>query len=328
MLMVLKRTTIAILALGAGLSGSQLAFAQDQDWPSKPVRILVGFGPGGGTDLVARIVADRLSEALGQQFVVENRPGAGGTIAGGLVAKAPNDGYTGLAIATGHAVSAVMVKQVPYDPVKSFTPVGVLASSAYVVVVPKSSPATDLKSLVAHVKKEAGKLNYSTVGTGSTQHLIAEDVRQRTGMDAKQLSFRTTGEVVTALLRGDAAFAVELFHAVRGQVESGDLRLIAVSTPKRWPAAPDVPTLAESGLSGLGYSGWYAFLFPAGVAPSIVDKVHKALQQELSREDVKKKLEGAGAMANLSTPEELSKLIASDIANFQATASKAGLEPK
>jgi tripartite-type tricarboxylate transporter receptor subunit TctC len=279
MQMMIWRAVVATVVF----SWAPLTVAEAQDWPSKPVRILVGFGAGGGTDIVARLVADRLSEALGQQFVVENRPGAGGTIAGGLVAKAPNDGYTALAISTGHSVSAVTVKQLPYEPVKSFTPVGILASSAYVVAVPKSSPATDLKSLVAHVNKEPGKLNYSTVGVGSTQHLIAEDVRQRTGMDAKQLSFRTTGEVVTALLRGDAAFGVELYHALRGQVEAGELRLVGVSTPKRWPAAPNVPTLAEAGLPGFAYSGWYGLLFPAGVPQPIVDKLHKALAQELSR---------------------------------------------
>jgi tripartite-type tricarboxylate transporter receptor subunit TctC len=326
--MNVRRAAVAVLAVLCGAFAFAQFTAADDKWPGKPVRILVGFGAGGGTDIVARILAERLSETLGQQFVVENKPGAGGTIAGGLAAKADADGYTALAISTGHSVSAVTVKQLPYDPVGGFSPVGVLASSAYVVAVPKSSPATDLKSLVEHVNKEAGKLNYSTVGVGSTQHLIAEDVRQRTGMDAKLLSFRTTGEVVTALLRGDAAYAVELYHAVRGQVDSGDLRLIAVSTPKRWPAAPDVPTLAESGLAGFGYSGWYGLLFPAGVPQSIVDKMHKALQQELSRDDVQKKLAGAGALAGLSTPAELSKLIASEIASFRAVAGKAGIEPK
>src|SRR5512145_1479160 len=149
-MMIFRRIGLLVLAL----SCTQLQMAMAQDWPNRPVRVLVGFGAGGGTDIVTRILADQLSEVLGQQFVVENRPGAGGTIAGGIVAKAPNDGYTALAISTGHSVSAVMVKQVPYDPVKSFTPVGILASSAYVVAVPKSSPATDLKSLVAHVNKE------------------------------------------------------------------------------------------------------------------------------------------------------------------------------
>jgi len=315
----------AILCGGFGFTQTSAA---DDKWPAKPVRILVGFGAGGGTDIVARIVAERLSETLGQQFVVENKPGAGGTIAGGFVAKADADGYTALAISTGHSASAVTVKQLPYDPVASFAPVGILASSAYVVAVPKSSPATDLKSLVEYVNKEAGKLNYATVTVGSTQHLIAEDVRQRTGMDAKHLSVRTTGDVITALLRGDAAFGVELYHAVRGQVEAGDLKLIAVSTPERWPAAPSVPTLAESGLAGFGYSGWYGLMFPAGVPQSIIDKLHKALQQELSRDDVRKRLEGAGAHAGLSAPADLSKLIAAEIASFGAVAAKAGIEPK
>jgi tripartite-type tricarboxylate transporter receptor subunit TctC len=319
--MVFWRAAMAVLAL----SLAQLSVAEAQDWPNKPVRILIGFGAGGGTDVVTRIVADKLSEILGQQFVVENRPGAGGSIAGGAVAKAANDGYTALAISTGHSVSAVMVKQVPYDPVSSFEPVGILATSSYVVMVPKDSPATDLKSLVAYVNK-SDKL-YSTVGLGSTQHLIAEDLVQRTGMKVRQVSFRTTGEVVTALLRGDIAFALDLFHAVRGQVDSGNIRLIAVSTPQRWPAAPNVPTLAES-IPGFGYSGWYGFVFPAGTPQPIVDKMHKALQQVLAREDVKAKLAGAGAIASLSAPDALGKLIASEVRSFQQVATRAGLEAK
>jgi tripartite-type tricarboxylate transporter receptor subunit TctC len=319
--MVFWRAAMAVLAL----SLAQLSVAEAQDWPNKPVRILIGFGAGGGTDVVTRIVADKLSEVLGQQLVVENRPGAGGTIAGGVAAKAPSDGYTALAISTGHSVSAVMVKQVPYDPVSSFEPVGILATSSYVVMVPKDSPATDLKSLVAYVNK-SDKL-YSTVGLGSTQHLIAEDLVQRTGMKVRQVSFRTTGEVVTALLRGDIAFALDLFHAVRGQVDSGNIRLIAVSTPQRWPAAPNVPTLAES-IPGFGYSGWYGFVFPAGTPQPIVDKMHKALQQVLAREDVKAKLAGAGAIASLSAPDALGKLIASEVRSFQQVATRAGLEAK
>ena len=313
-MMKLWRAAAAAIALIC----AQFSAAEAQQWPDKPVRILVGFGAGGGTDLVARIVADKLSEVLGQQFVVENRTGAGGTIAGGAVAKAANDGYTALAISTGHSVSAVTVKQVPYDPVDSFAPAGILASSAYVLVVPKNSPANDLTSLVEHVNKDPDKLNYSTVTPGSTQHLIAEDVRQRTGMKAKLVTYRTTGEVVTALLRGDAAYAVELFHALRGQLESGDLRAIAVSTPQRWPAAPGVPTLAESGLAGFSYSGWYGILFPAGTPQPIVDRMHQGLRQVLANDDVKKKLEAAGAIAGLSTPGELAKLIASEVATFRS----------
>jgi tripartite-type tricarboxylate transporter receptor subunit TctC len=324
--MTIQRALIVMAAVA--LSCVQVPSASAQDWPSKPIRILVGFGAGGGTDVATRIVADGLSEVLGQQFVVENRVGAGGTIAGGVVAKSPNDGYIALAISMGHSVSAVMVKQVPYDPVNDFAPVGIFTNSAFVLAVPKASPATDLKSLIEYVNKQPGKLNYSTVGLGSTQHLIAEDLRQRTNMNAQPVSYRTTGDVVSALLRGDAAFAIELYHAIRGQVDSGDLRLLAVATPKRWPAIPNVPTVEESGIPNLGYLGWYGLVFPAGTPQPIIDKTYKALQEVLGRDAVKKRLEGVGAVANLSTPAEFRKVIESDIAGFREVAKKAGLEAK
>jgi len=299
-----------------------------QDWPTKPVHILVGFGAGGGTDVATRILADGLSEALGQQFTVENRPGAGGTIAGGMAAKAPKDGYTIVSLSMGHSVSAVTVKQVPYVPVADFAPVGIFTNSAFVVVVPKNSPATDIKSLVEFVNKQPGKLNYSTVGLGSTQHLVAEHLRQRASINAQAVSYRTTGEVVSALLRGDAAFAVELYHPIRGQVDSGDLRVIAVATPERWSAIPNVPTLAESGVTGIGYLGWYGLAFPAGTPQPIIDKLHRAMQQVLAKDAVKKRLEDIGAAVNLSTPEEFRKVIISDIKGFQDVAKTAGLEAK
>jgi tripartite-type tricarboxylate transporter receptor subunit TctC len=324
--MPIQRALIVMAAFA--LSCAQIPSASAEDWPTKPVRILIGFGAGGGTDVATRVVADGLSKALGQQFVVENRVGAGGTIAGGVVAKSEKDGYTALAISMGHSVSAVMVKNVPYDAVNDFAPIGIFTNSAFVVAVPKNSPATDLKSLVEYVNKQPGKLNYSTVGLGSTQHLIAEDLRQRLNINAQQVSYRTTGDVVSALLRGDAAFAVELFHAIRGQVESGDLRLIAVATPKRWSAIPNVPTVAESGIPGYGYLGWYALAFPASTPQPIVDKMHKTLEMVLASDDVKKRLENVGATANLSTPAELKKTIESDISNFKEVAKRAGLEPQ
>ena len=324
----MKRTYMVVVMAAALLSIAAAPSASAQDWPSRPIHILVGFGAGGGTDVATRILADGLSESLGQQFVVENRPGAGGTIAGGMAAKAPKDGYTVLAISMGHSVSAVMVKQVPYDPVEDFAPVGIFTNSAFVIAVPKNSPATDIKSLVEYVNKQPGKLNYSTVGLGSTQHLIAEHLRQRASINAQAVSYRTTGEVVNALLRGEAAFAVELYHPIRGQVDSGDLRVIAVATPTRWPAIPNVPTLAESGISGIGYLGWYGLVFPAGTLQPIVDKLHKAMQEVLAKDAVKKRLEGIGAVANLSSPAEFRKVIQSDIKGFQEVAKLAGLEPK
>ena len=324
----MKRLHLIVAAAAGFLLSAVASPASAQDWPAKPVHILVGFGAGGGTDVATRILADGLSEALGQQFTVENRPGAGGTIAGGIAAKAPKDGYTILSISMGHSVSAVMVKQVPYDPIADFAPVGIFTNSAFVVAVPRNSPATDIKSLVEYVNKQPGKLNYSTVGLGSTQHLIAEHLRQRASINAQAVSYRTTGEVVSALLRGDAAFAIELYHPIRGQVDSGDLRVIAVATPERWPAIPNVPTLAESGVTGIGYLGWYGLVFPAGTPQPIVDKLHKAMQEVLAKDAVKKRLEDIGAAANLSSPAEFRKVILSDIKGFQEVAKTAGLEPK
>ncbi len=234
---MLRSLKFAVVSFAAFALHPAAAIAQD--WPTKPVKILIGFGAGGGTDVATRIVAEGLSEILGQQFTVENRPGAGGTIAGGMAARAPKDGYTAVALSMGHTVSAVMVKNVPYDPVADFAPIGIFTNSAIVVAVGKNSPVTDLKSLVAMVHKEPGKYNYSTVGLGSTQHLIVEDLIQRTGMKAQAVPYKTTGEVMTALIRGDSAFAMDLYHAMRGQIDAGELRVIATATPKRWGADPE-----------------------------------------------------------------------------------------
>jgi len=299
-----------------------------QDWPTRLIRILVGFGPGGGTDVVTRIIAEPLSEVLGQRIVVENKPGAGGTLAGDMIAKGPKEGYDALMISTGHTVSAVMIKAQAYDAVKDFTPVGIVANSAFVVVVPKDFSAHDLKGLIEVAKREPGKLNYATVGIGSTQHLTAELLRQRAGISAQHVSFRTTPEVVTALLRKDVSYAIDLAHAVRGQVQSGDLRILAVATAKRWPSLPDVPTMMEAGIPDFEVLGWYGLVFPAGVPAPIVAKMRAGLAQVLSRESVRSQLEKVGALANLSTPEEFGRLIESEVANWRDVARKAGLEPK
>jgi tripartite-type tricarboxylate transporter receptor subunit TctC len=302
--------------------------AAAEDWPSKPIRVMVGFGAGGGTDVATRIVAEPLGEVLGQRIIVENRPGAGGTIAGDLVAKGTKDGYNALMISTGHTVSAAMIKSQNYDAVKDFAPVGIFANSAVAVVVPKDFPADTLRGLIEVIKKEPGKYNYATVGVGSTQHLIAELFRQRAGLQAQAVSFRTTGEVVTALFRKDVAFAIDLAHAVRGQVASGELKLIAVTTGKRFPSLPNVPTMIESGMPGFEVNGWYGMVYPAGVPKEVIDKSHKALTQVLSRDNVKKQLENIGAEAALSSPEAFGKLIAEEVVRWREVAKQAGLEPQ
>jgi tripartite-type tricarboxylate transporter receptor subunit TctC len=317
------------LAIAVAVAAATYAApAAAEDWPSKPIRIMVGFGAGGGTDVATRIIAEPLGEVLGQRIVVENKPGAGGTIAGDLIAKSTKDGYNALMISTGHTVSAAMIKSQNYDAVKDFAPVGIFANSAVAIVVPKDFPASDLQGLIEVIKKEPGKYNYATVGVGSTQHLIAELFRQRAGLQAQAVSFRTTGEVVTALLRKDVAFAVDLAHAVRGQVASGELKLIAVTTGKRFPSLPNVPTMIESGMPGFEVNGWYGMVYPAGVPKEVIDKTHKALTQVLSRDNVKKQLENIGAEAALSSPEAFGKLIAEEVVRWRDVAKQAGLEPQ
>ncbi len=301
--------------------------AAAEDWPTRPIRILVGFGAGGGTDVTSRIIGDALSEVVGQSIVVENKPGAGGTIAGDIVAKGAKDGYNALMVSVAHTVATATIKAQPYDAVNDFAPVGVVANSAFVVVVRKDFPADNLRDLIAIAQREPGKLNYGSVTIGSTQHITAELLRQRAGIEAQHISFRTTPEVVTALMRGDVSFAVELAHAVRGQVQSGDLKIIAVMTSKRWPTLPDVPTVQESGIPDFEVLGWYGLLFPAGVAPEIVAKTHSGLAKVLSRGSVHDQLEHIGALPGLSTPEEFRQLLASEVVKWRAVVKAAGLEP-
>jgi tripartite-type tricarboxylate transporter receptor subunit TctC len=314
------------IAIAAVAFAALPAAATADDWPTKPIHMMVGFGAGGGTDVATRIVAEPLGEVLGQRIVVENKPGAGGTIAGDLVAKGSKVGYNALMISTGHTVSAAMIKSQAYDAVKDFTPVGIIANSAIAVVVPKDSPANDLQGLIEFIKKEPGKYNYATIGVGSTQHLTAELFRQRAGLQAQAVSFRTTGEVVTALLRKDVAFAVDLAHAVKGQVASGELRLLALATGKRFPSIPNVPTMIEAGMPGFEVNGWYGMVYPAGVPAEVIAKTHKALTSVLSRDTVKKQLENIGAEAALSSPEAFGKLIAEEVVRWRDVAKAAGLE--
>ena len=286
--------------------------------------MMVGFGAGGGTDVATRIVAEPLGEVLGQRIVVENKPGAGGTIAGDLVAKGTKDGYNALMISTGHTVAAAMIKSQNYDAVKDFAPVGIIANSAIAIVVQKDFPANDLKGLIEVIKKDPGKYNYATVGVGSTQHLTAELFRQRAGLQAQAVSFRTTGEVVTALLRKDVAYRGRSRARGARPGRLGRAEAHRGATGKRFPSLPNVPTMIESGMPGFEVNGWYGMVYPAGVPKEVIDKTHKALTQVLSRDNVKKQLENIGAEAALSSPEAFGKLIAEEVVRWRDVAKQAG----
>jgi tripartite-type tricarboxylate transporter receptor subunit TctC len=321
----MQRAVLAA-AVAAGLCLSMASALAD--WPAdRPIRVLVGFGPGGGTDIVARIVAQPLSELLHQSVVVENKPGAGGSIASEDAARAPKDGYTATMISTGHTVSAVMLKSLRYDAVKDFAPVAMVADSAFVVVARKDFPAGDIKGLVTLAKASPGKLNFASVGQGSTQHFAGELLRQSTGIDVKHIPYRNTPAVVTALRAGEVDYAVELAHAVQGQVQAGELKLLAVGTPARWPTIPNVPTIAESGVPGYAVVGWYGWVYPAGTPQAIVDKTDAALKEVLARPEIRDQLAKAGAAVHVLGPAEFGQHLADEVAKWKTVRDKAGLEP-
>ena len=318
----MKRTRLAFTLAGLlALSGAAAA----QDWPTRPIRVLVGFGAGGGTDIVARIVAQPLSDLLGQTVVIENKPGAGSTIASDAVAKADKDGYTAAMLSAGHTVSAAMFKSLPYDSIKDFAPVGLVADSCFVIVTRKELPANDIKGLVALAKAEPGKLNFASVGLGSTQHFAGELLKQMTSIDVKHIPYRGTPAVVTALRSNEVDYAVELVHAVIGQVQAGELKILAVASPERWPSIPDVPTVAESGVPGYEVATWYGFVFPAGTPAAIIDKASKSLKEVLARQTVRDQLAKAGALARFSTPVEFTKHLGDEIAKWKAVRDQAGI---
>jgi tripartite-type tricarboxylate transporter receptor subunit TctC len=323
----MKRVFI-VAAMAAAVITAAVAPAL-AEWPNdRPIRILVGFGAGGGTDIVSRIIATPLGELLHQAVIVENKVGAGGTIAAETVARASKDGYTALMTSPAHTVSAAMLKAVPYQPVKDYAPVSWVADSAFVFVARKDFPASDIKGLIALAKASPGKLNFADVGVGSTQNFAGELMRQMAGIDVKHIPYRNTPGVVAALLAGQVDYGVELAHAVRGQVQAGQLKILAVGAPKRWPSLPDVPTVAESGVPGYDVVGWYGWLYPAGTPQAIVDKTNAALKQVLERPDIREQLAKVGAVVHVSTPGEFAKHIEDETAKWNAVRVKAGIEQK
>ncbi len=321
----MKRVIVAAtFAAGLLLTAAVPASAE---WPAeRPIHVIVGFGAGGGTDIVSRIVAQPLSELLKQSVIVENKVGAGGTLAAEFVARADKDGYTALMTSPAHTVSAAMLKSIRYDAVKDFAPVSWVADSAFVFVAKKDFAASDIKGLIALAKASPGKLNFADVGVGSTQNFAGELLRQMAGIDVKHIPYRNTPGVVAALLAGEVDYGVELAHAVRGQVEAGQLKILAVGAPNRWPTLPNVPTVAESGVPGYSVVGWYGWLYPAGTPQAIVDKTNAALKEVLGRPAIREQLAKVGAIVHVSTPDEFKKHIADELAKWQAVRVKAGIQ--
>jgi tripartite-type tricarboxylate transporter receptor subunit TctC len=315
-------TIAAGLALIAALPTSAAA---QTEWPSHPIRIVVGFGAGGGTDIAARIIAQPLSEILGATVVVENRVGAGGTTAANAVATAPKDGYTALMMSNAHVIAPVIYKSIPYDSVNDFEMISMVGTAGLIVVTHPDFPAKTLRELIGVLKASPGKYNYASPGVGTTQHFAAELMNQMAGVQITHIPFRGTPAALAALSGKQVDVVVELIQPVLGQVQSGTLKAIAVTSPERFPSVPEVPTFAESGLPGYDVTSWYGLALPAGTPQPIVKKMTEALRQALARESVAQQIRTAGALPKSSTPQELKEHIAREIKRWSEVRDKAGI---
>ena len=316
---------IAALAALAALAMAPLA--QAQDYPNKAIRFVVPFAPGGGTDIIGRIIAQALIETLGQPVVVDNRGGAGSTLGTEIVAKSPTDGYTILFGNISLAFNATLYTKLRYDTIRDLAPISLSAVQPNILVVHPGLPAKNLREFIELARANPGKYNYASAGTGSGTHLAAELLKLQTRIDIVHVPYKGTGPALTDLLGGQINMMVSTFASALPHVKSGRMRALGVTTAKRSPATPDVPTLIEGGVAGYDYSTWYGLLAPAGTAKTIIDKLNAANRKVLTRDDIKQKLESQGVDPVFNTPAEFSAYIKSETEKWgkvvKATGAKA-----
>lgn len=287
-----------------------------QQFPSRPIRLVVGFAPGGGVDINARLLAPKLFEYLGQQVVVENKPGAGTNIANEFVAKSPADGYTLLINTAAVAINMSLYRNLPFDTLRDFAPVSVFSESPNVLVVNAKLPATSVKELIELARKSPGKLNYSSAGVGTTQHLSAELLKLRTKAFIVHIPYKGTSPSLTALMAGEVDLSFANIPAIQAHVKSGRLRALATTGSKRDPQLPDVATMKEAGVEGLDVTVWYGLLAPAATPREIVQALAGAVTRATRDPDTRKRMLEQGAEPVGSTPEEFSKLLREEVARW------------
>ena len=303
------------------LAGNALA----QAYPSKTVRLIDGFSPGGSTDIVGRLIAQKLSESFGQPVVVENRPGATGTVAAEMVAKSAPDGHVMLIVPLTFTVSPSLYK-LPYDPVKDLLPVTLVASAPLMLVVHPSVPVKSVAELIAYAKANPGKLHFGSGGVGSTPHLAGEMLKSMAGIEATHVPYKGGGPALADLASGQIQFMLENIPSTAPYVTSGRLRALAVTDLKRSPVLPDVPTLDESGLKGYQIVGWNGLFLPAGTPPAIVDKLHAEVAKALAASDVKERLAAMGFQGVGDTPQHFAAFVQAEIAKWAKVVKDANIK--
>ena len=311
-----KRRRRLLVAAAAMVGAHQFAVAPvlAQAWPSKPIRYIVIFAPGGTTDILARLIAPKLSDALGQPVVVENRPGAGGNTGAEMLAKSAPDGYTiGSGTVSSHAINATLYSRLPYDPVKDFSPITMLATLPNMLVVHPSLGVNNVAELIALLKANPNKYSFGSAGNGTSQHMSGEMFKTMTGTSMQHIPYKGSGPMIPDLLAGTIAMSFENITTAYPPVKQGRLKALAVTTAKRSFVAPDVPTMQEAGLAGYDITSWQALFAPAGVPKEVIARLHAETSKALKAPDVAKKLEDLGLDAGGMAPEELGALIRNDI---------------
>jgi tripartite-type tricarboxylate transporter receptor subunit TctC len=323
------KITVRAAALACAVAAQPLVAAQPdsaKDYPNKPVRFIVPFAPGAGTDTTARTIAQKLSDAWGQQVVVDNRTGAAGAIGVDLTAKAIPDGYTICLISASHSVNSAVNPKLPYDLVKDLAAISQASSLFYVVYHNPSVPVKSIKELVAYAKANPGKLNFGSSGTGGLQHFAGEMFNYMAGIKLVHVPYKGTAAVIPAMLAGDVQVGFGTLFGVRPHLPTGRLRALAVTTGKRTPAAPELPTVAEAGVPGYEVDQWYGVLTSAKVPAPIVRKLNAAINEALKSPDVVKRFSADGSTPTGSTPEQFSTHIRSEIAKWRKLVKEAKLE--
>jgi tripartite-type tricarboxylate transporter receptor subunit TctC len=304
---LLFKTAAMLVALTATVAA--------QDYPTKPVRLIIPFPPGGSNDVVGRMIATQLSEKLGKQVIVDNRAGAGGVIGTEVAANSPNDGYTLLIISIAHAVNPWLYT-LKYDPIKSFTPVGILASGPNVVAINPQLPVNSIKELIALAKKEPGKLQYASAGVGSFQHLGGELFKLEAGVDLLHVPFKGGGPSMIDVIGGHTKIVFSSLVQTTPHLKSGKLKALATGGDKRSPVLPDVPTVAEAGVPTYRAVNWWGIVAPAGTPQPIIAKLHKAIGEVQNTPEVKEQFAREGADIVQMSPEEFGKFIESEMTKW------------
>ncbi|THC46602.1 tripartite tricarboxylate transporter substrate binding protein [Massilia sp. Mn16-1_5] len=320
-----KRRTLALAMLATGAIALAPLAAQAQAFPSKGLTMIVPFSPGGTTDILARVVGAFMAKDLGQPVVIDNRPGAGGNIGAQMVARAAPDGYTILMGTVGtHAINQSLYKKMPFDPIKDFAPVTRVALVPNLLVANPSQPFKTVKELIAYAKGNPGKVTFASSGSGTSIHLSGEMFQQMAGVEMQHIPYKGSAPALTDLLGGQTAIMFDNMPSVIGHVRAGKLRPIAVTTPTRSPALPDVPTIAESGVPGYSATSWFGILAPAATPAPVIAKLNASILKALADPEVKKKLAEQGAEPHGEKPEQFAEFIRSETAKWGQTVKVSG----